>query len=106
MIGRVAFDLVLGIAFRGVMHMTFVVEVRGVKSDNRHRHPARLRITAYVIADFELFSHLAESRFSPSAFFITVPSLCLSCLARSHLIQAMAGPRRLDHILKLATVWR
>ena len=85
MIGRVAFDLVLGIAFRGVMHMTFVVEVRGVKSDNRPRHAARLGIPAYMIADFELFSHLAESSFLPaSAFFNTVPSLCLSCLAQPH----------------------
>ena len=62
--------------------MTFVVEVRGVKSDNRHRHPARLRITAYVIADFELFSHLAESSFFPKRFLYYGP-IVVSLVSRT-----------------------
>src|SRR5574340_386781 len=44
MVGLVAFDFVLGIVFRGVMHMALVVKVSGVDRDDGARHPARLGI--------------------------------------------------------------
>jgi hypothetical protein len=63
MIGLVAFDFILGIVFRGVMHMTFVVKISGVDRDNNPRHSACLGIPAYMIANLERLSHLV----SPSA---------------------------------------
>lgn len=56
-IGPIALDFVLGIIFRGMMDMTFIVEVAGVDGDDRPRHPARLGIPAYVIANLESLGH-------------------------------------------------
>lgn len=67
MVGLVAFDFVLGVIFRGVTHMTLVVEVPGVDRDNRPRHPACLGIPAYVIANLKPFNHPAESSFFPES---------------------------------------
>jgi hypothetical protein len=53
MIGLVALDFVLRIVFRSVMHMTLVVEIRGVDGDDGPRHPACFRIPAYMIADLK-----------------------------------------------------
>src|SRR6516225_12091391 len=58
MIGLVALDFVLRIVFRSVMHMTLVVEIRGVDGDDGPRHPACFRIPAYMIADLEPLGHL------------------------------------------------
>ena len=58
MVGLVAFDLILGIVFRGVMHMPLVVEVAGVDGYDRPRYPAGFGIPAHVIADLESFGHL------------------------------------------------
>lgn len=44
MIGLVAFDFVLGIVFRGVMHMPLVVEVRGVDGNDCACHSTRFGI--------------------------------------------------------------
>lgn len=63
MLGLVAFNFILGIIFRRVMSMTFVVEVAGMNLDDRARYPSRLRIPAHVIADFELLGHLPNSSF-------------------------------------------
>jgi hypothetical protein len=68
MIGLVAFDLVLGIIFGGVMRMAFVVKISGVDGDDAPRHPACLGIPAYVIADLESPSHLVDSLFLIEAF--------------------------------------
>jgi hypothetical protein len=67
MAGLVAFDFILGGIFRGVTHMSLVVEVSGVDRDNRPRHPACLGIPAYMIANLEPFNHPAESSFFPEA---------------------------------------
>ena len=67
MIGLVALDFVLRIVFRGVMHMALVVKVSGVDRHDGARHPARLGIPAYVIADLESLSHLVDSSFLPKA---------------------------------------
>ena len=56
-IGLVALDLVLGIAFRRAMDMTLVIEILGVNGDDRSRYPTGFGIPAYVIADFELSHH-------------------------------------------------
>ena len=53
MIGLVAFDLVLGIIFRGAMRMALVVKISGVDGDDGPQHPACLGIPVYVIADLE-----------------------------------------------------
>jgi hypothetical protein len=60
MIGFVAFDLVLGIVFRGTMRMTFVVEVPGVNGDDGPGHPTGLGIPAYMVADLESLGHRAN----------------------------------------------
>src|SRR5215472_3518870 len=67
MSGLVAFDLVLGIVFGGMMHMAFVVKISGVDGDDGPRHPACLGIPAYVIADLESPSHLVDSLFLTAA---------------------------------------
>jgi hypothetical protein len=56
-IGFIAFDFVLRLVFRGVMHMAFVVEVFGVNGDDRARNPARLGVPGYVISNFERSWH-------------------------------------------------
>jgi hypothetical protein len=58
MIGLVAFDFVLGIVFRCVMHVALIVEVSGVNSDNGSGHPTRFGIPTYVIANLKRFYHL------------------------------------------------
>src|SRR6516164_285416 len=55
MIGLVALDFVLRIVFRSVMHMTLVVEIRGVDGDDGPRHPACFRIPAYIFENIEGF---------------------------------------------------
>jgi hypothetical protein len=67
MIGLVAFDFILGIVFRCVMHMAFVVEVAGPDSNDCARHPTGLGIPAYVISNLEPPSHLGDSSFLPEA---------------------------------------
>jgi hypothetical protein len=58
-IGLVAFDFVLGIVFRCVMHVALIVEVSGVNSDNGPGHLTRFGIPTYVIANLKRFCHLA-----------------------------------------------
>lgn len=58
--GRVAFDLILGIMFRRVMHILFTGRVLSMGPDNRARDPTSLRIRANMIANLELFRHLAS----------------------------------------------
>jgi hypothetical protein len=67
MIGLVALDFVLRIVFRGVMHMTLVVEVSDVDRDNGARHPAGFGIPAYVITNLEPPRHFMDSSFLPEA---------------------------------------
>lgn len=57
MVGLVAFDFVLGIVFRGVVSMAFVVKILGVDGDDSARHQARLGIPSYMIADLKLLFH-------------------------------------------------
>src|SRR6478609_10725008 len=57
MVGLVAFDFVLGIVFRGVVSITFVVKILGVDGDDGARYPARLGIPSYMIADLKLLPH-------------------------------------------------
>jgi hypothetical protein len=70
MIGLVAFDFVLGIVFRSVMHMPLVLEVRGVDGNDCPCHSTRFGIPAYMIANLEHPSHLVDSSFllPPSAY--------------------------------------
>jgi len=63
MIGLVAFDLVLGIVFAGVMRVSLVVEVCRMHLDDRSRHVTSLGIPADVITDFEPFRHLGKLLF-------------------------------------------
>ena len=71
MVGLVALDLILGIVLRRVMDMSLVIEVSRVDRDHSPRHPARLGIPAYVIADLEPLSHLVDS-------LVSVRTLCES----------------------------
>src|SRR5215469_8779741 len=66
-IGLVALDFVLRIVLPSVMHMTLVVEIRGVDSDDGPRHPACFRIPAYMIADLEPLGHHVDSLFLSEA---------------------------------------
>src|SRR5215469_3733905 len=66
-IGLVALDFVLRIVLPSVMHMTLVVEIRGVDSDDGPRHPACFRIPAYMIADLEPLGHPWDSLFLSEA---------------------------------------
>src|SRR5687767_13319778 len=79
MIGLVAFDLVLRIIFRRVTHMALIVKIFRMDGDNDARHSAGLGIPAYMIANLEPFSHLANSLFLPQAPLNAVASLCSSC---------------------------
>jgi len=56
-IGFVAFDFVLRLVLRGVMHMAFVVEVFGVDGDDPTGNPARLGVPGHVISNFERSWH-------------------------------------------------
>lgn len=71
MIGLVAFNFILGIVFRSVMDITFVIEVSGMDGDNCPRHPARLGIPAHVIANLEPPSHPADLFSLPEALLPT-----------------------------------
>src|SRR3569623_1115970 len=64
MIGLVALDFVLGTLLRGTMRVTFIIEVLCVDGNDGPRHPARFGMPAYMIADLESFSHVANSSFS------------------------------------------
>jgi hypothetical protein len=57
MVSLAAFDLILRIIFRGVMYITFVVEVLAVHFDDGTGDPPRFRVPAYLIADLELCFH-------------------------------------------------
>ena len=57
MVGLVAFDFVLGIVFRGMVSMAFVIKILGVDGDDGAPHPARLGIPSYMIADLKLLPH-------------------------------------------------
>ena len=61
MVGLVALDFILGIVLRRVVDMSLVIEISRVDRDHSPRHPARLGIPAYVIADFKPLSHLVDS---------------------------------------------
>src|SRR5207237_7011465 len=69
MICLVAFYFILRILFRGVVHMTLVVEIFGVDGDNSPRHPTCLGIPAYMIANPKHLSHLVDRLFFPEAPF-------------------------------------
>jgi len=61
MVRPVASDLVLGIVPRGMTDMTLVIEIAGMNGDDRPRHPARLRVPTYMIADPEPLAHRVNS---------------------------------------------
>jgi hypothetical protein len=72
MIGFVAFDFVLGIVFRRMMRMAFVVEVSGVDRNDGPRHTTGLGIPAYMVADLESPSHRATPLFLRNNAFAVV----------------------------------
>lgn len=56
-IGLIALNFVLRIAFAGVMNIAFVIYIFGVNSHNLTTDPASLRIPNNVIADLESLFH-------------------------------------------------
>ena len=56
-IAFIALYFVLRIVFRGVMNIAFIAKIFRVDGDNSARHPPRLRIPAYMIANLESLSH-------------------------------------------------
>ena len=56
----VAFNFILRICFRGVMGISFVVEIGCVHLDDGARNAACFRIPAYFIADFKFFGHCEQ----------------------------------------------
>src|SRR5580692_2766403 len=61
MIALVAFDLILRIVRRGVMHITLIVEVAGVDGNDRSRNMTGLGVPSHMIADLELVGHRVNS---------------------------------------------
>ena len=57
MLGLIAFDLVLWIVRASVVGVAFIIHVFRMHADDVTGDPARFRIPAYVIADFERSSH-------------------------------------------------
>src|SRR5271163_4112829 len=56
-IALVAFDFILRIAGRGVMHIALIVEVAGVDGDDRARDMTGLGVPSHMIADLEPLRH-------------------------------------------------
>ena len=56
-VGLVTLDFVLRYAPARMVNVAFVIDVSSVDFDYFSVHPARFRIPAYVIADFERSSH-------------------------------------------------
>jgi len=53
----VAFDFVLGIVFRRVMRVAFIIEISNVNGDDSPRHASDLGVPAHMIADLKLPCH-------------------------------------------------
>jgi hypothetical protein len=60
-IALVAFDFILGIVRRGVMHIALIVEVAGVDGDDRPRDMAGLGVPSHMIANLEPLGHRMNS---------------------------------------------
>jgi hypothetical protein len=114
MIGLVAFDLVLGIVFRRVMHITLVVKIFGVDGNDGPRHSTGLGIPAYMIANLEPLSHLMNSSFLAEALLSIQSHHCairegdgLRLSQSADAIQFLRVLRKLDPVaaLKLGPAW-
>jgi hypothetical protein len=53
----IAFDFVLRLVFARVMDVAFVIHVLGMHAHDPPSHPASFRVSAHVIANFELLGH-------------------------------------------------
>jgi hypothetical protein len=62
MIGRIAHDFILGIIFGRMMSVALVVEIPGMKCNNRPANAAGLGIPSDMIADLESDAHFFLAR--------------------------------------------